>query len=162
MDRTMNRTQLLAAELFNYSYANYQDHLGVNIRFDELMPQTVSTLEKAEAEEWPLKELARELEVDSQQAEDLLERLQDAREVVEAENPAEAFREGVRQSICTAMESGIESAEHIEKLVRQICYRAADLAYLLKAEGSSLSRYSRHLRREPEVEYHEGYFDEEE
>jgi hypothetical protein len=60
------------------------------------------------------------------------------------------------------MESGIESAEDIEKLVRQICYRAADLAYLLKAEGSSLSRYSRHLRREPEVEYHEGYFDEEE
>jgi Mn-dependent DtxR family transcriptional regulator len=162
MDRTMNRTQLLAAELFNYSYANYQDHLGVNIRFDELMPQTVSTLEKAEAEEWPLKELARELEVDSQQAEDLLERLQDAREVVEAENPAEAFRNGVRQSIHMAMESALDSAEDIEKLVRQICYRAADLAYLLKAEGSSLSRYSRHLRREPEVEYHEGYFDEEE
>lgn len=162
MDRTMNRTQLLAAELFNYSYANYQDHLGVNIRFDELMPQTVSTLEKAEAEEWPLKELARELEVDSQQAEDLLERLQDAREVVEAENPAEAFRNGVRQSIHMAMESALESAEDIEKLVRQICYRAADLAYLLKAEGSSLSRYSRHLRREPDVGYHEGYFDEEE
>jgi hypothetical protein len=162
MDRTMNRTQLLAAELFNYSYANYQDHLGVNIRFDELMPQTVLTLEKAEAEEWPLKELARELEVDSQQAEDLLERLQDAREVVEAENPAEAFRNGVRQSIHMAMESALESAEDIEKLVRQICYRAADLAYLLKAEGSSLSRYSRHLRREPDVGYHEGYFDEEE
>lgn len=28
MDRKMNRTQLLAAELFNYSYANYQDHLA--------------------------------------------------------------------------------------------------------------------------------------
>jgi len=24
MSRTMNRTQLLAAELFNYSYANYR------------------------------------------------------------------------------------------------------------------------------------------
>ena len=34
MKRTMNRMQLLAAELFNYSYANYQDHLGVNERFD--------------------------------------------------------------------------------------------------------------------------------
>ena len=53
-------------------------------------------------------------------------------------------------------------AEEIEKLVRQICYRAADLAYLVKVEGSSLSRYSRHLRREPDVEYYEGYFDEEE
>ena len=44
----------------------------------------------------------------------------------------------------------------------QICYRAADLAYLLKLEGSSLSRYSRHLRRDPDVEYFDGYFDEEE
>jgi Mn-dependent DtxR family transcriptional regulator len=41
----MNRTQLLAAEVFNYSYANYQDHLGINERFDRLMPETVTTLE---------------------------------------------------------------------------------------------------------------------
>jgi hypothetical protein len=32
----------------------------------------------------------------------------------------------------------------------------------LKVEGSSLSRYSRHLRRAPDVGYHDGYFDEEE
>jgi ribosomal protein S13 len=158
----MNRTQLIAAELFNYSYANYQDHLGVNERFDRLMPETVMTLETAEREEWPLKKLARKLEVEPEQAEDLLQRLQDARAVVEAENPAEAFRNGVRQSIQLAMELGLENAEDIEKLVLQICYRAADLAYLLKVEGSSLSRYSRHLRREPEMEYDDGYFDEEE
>jgi len=162
MDRTMNRTQLLAAELFNYSYANYQDHLGVNIRFDELMPQTVITLEKAEREEWPLKKLAQELDVEAEQAEDLLQRLQEAREIVDSASPAESFRNGVRQSIQMAKELGLESAEDIEKLVRQICYRAADLAYLLKVEGSSLSRYSRHLRREPDVGYHDGYFDEEE
>ena len=149
MSRTMNRTQLIAAELFNYSYANYQDHLGVNERFDRLMPETVMTLETAEREEWPLKKLARKLEVEPEQAEDLLQRLQDARAVVEAENPAEAFRNGVRQSIQLAMELGLENAEDIEKLVRQICYCAADLAYLLMVEGSSLSRYSRHLRREP-------------
>lgn len=162
MDRTMNRTQLLAAELFNYSYANYQDHLGVNERFDRLMPQSVMTLEKAEREDWPLKKLARELDVEAEQAEDLLQRLQDAREVVEAENPAESFRNGVAQSIHLAMELGLESTEHIEKLIRQICFRAADLAYLLKVEESSLSRYSRDLRREPDVEYYDGYFDEEE
>jgi len=46
-------------------------------------------------------------------------------------------------------------------LVTQICYRAADLAYLLKMRGEALSRYSRHLRKEPGVEYYEGYFDEE-
>ena len=162
MSRTMNRTQLLAAELFNYSYANYRGHLGVNERFDHLMPQTVMTLEKAELEDWPLKKLARKLEIEPKHAEDLLQRLQDARAVVEAENPAEAFRNGVAQSIRLAMELELESAEDVEKLVRQICYRAADLAYLLKVEGSSLSRYSRHLRRAPDVEYHDGYFDEEE
>jgi Mn-dependent DtxR family transcriptional regulator len=158
----MNRTQLLAAELFNYSYANYQGHLGVNERFDRLMPRTVTALETAEREQWPTEKVARELDVEPEQAEDLLRRLQEAREVVESENPAEAFRNGVRQSIFMALGLGLESEEEIEKLVRQICYRAADLAYLLKVEGNTLSRYSRHLRREPDVEYYEGYFDEEE
>ena len=162
MSRTMNHTQLLAAELFNYSYANYQNHLGINERFDRLMPQTVLTLEKAEREDWPLEKLAREIEVDLDRAEDLLRHHGDARKVVEAENPAAAFRNGVRQSIQVAMEIGLESAEDIEKPVRQICYCAADLADLLKVEGNTLSRYSRHLRREPDVEYHDGYFDEEE
>ena len=162
MSRTMNRTRLLAAEIFNYSYANYRDHLGVNERFDHLMPQTVMTLEKAELEDWPLKKLARELEIEPEHAEDLLCGLRDARSVVDAENPADAFRNGVRQSIRLALELELESAEDVEKLVRQICYRAADLAYLLKVEGSSLSRYSRHLRRAPDVKYHDGYFDEDE
>jgi hypothetical protein len=162
MSRTMNRTQLIAAELFNYSYANYQDHLGVNERFDRLMPETVMTLETAEREEWPLKKLARKLEVEPEQAEDLLQRLQDARAVVEAENPAEAFRNGVRQSIELALDLGLEDEDDVEKLVKQICYRASDLAYLLEVEGSALSRYSRHLRRSPDVQYYDGYFDEEE
>jgi hypothetical protein len=156
----MNRTQLLAAELFNYSYANYQGHLGGNERFDRLMPRTVTTLERAECEDWPLKKVARELDVEPEQAEELIRGLQEARSVVDAENPAEAFRIGVRQSIELALEIGLEDSEDIEKLARQICYRAADLAYLLKVEGSSLSRYSRHLRREPDVGYHDGYFDE--
>ena len=36
----MNRYHLLAAEIFGYSYANYQDHLDVhNIRYTKLMPK---------------------------------------------------------------------------------------------------------------------------
>jgi len=36
----MNKKFLLAAELFNYSYANYQNHLGIgNLRFEKLMPE---------------------------------------------------------------------------------------------------------------------------
>jgi hypothetical protein len=57
---------------------------------------------------------------------------------------------------------GLKDEQAVERLVTQICYRAADLAYLLKQEGTTLSRYSRHLRREPDTEYSEGYFDEEE
>jgi hypothetical protein len=34
------------------------------------------------------------------------------------------------------------------------------LTVLIEQEGQPLSRYSRHLRREPGVEYGEGYFDE--
>ena len=35
----MDRIQFLAAETFHYSYDNYDDHLGVNERFDRLMPK---------------------------------------------------------------------------------------------------------------------------
>jgi hypothetical protein len=40
--------------------------------------------------------------------------------------------------------------------VTQVCYRAADLGFLLDREGEPLCRYSRPLRREPGVEYDDG------
>lgn len=157
----VNRAQLLAAEIFGYSFANYADHLGIgNVRYERLMPKDAETLETAEREGWPASKIATTLEVDVEQAEELLEAFQRAREVVDAENPAEAFRNGVRFSIWHALEEGLHDAESIEKLVTQICYRAADLAFLLEQAGKTLSQYSRHLRREPGVEYYEGYFDE--
>jgi hypothetical protein len=66
----------------------------------------------------------------------------------------------VRSVVRDAMAQGLSSEEEIEDLVRQICYRAADLGYLLDSYGERLSRYSRHLRKEPNVEYYDGYFDE--
>src|SRR5262249_25836499 len=146
----VNRTQLLAAEIFGYSFADYADHLGIgNVRYERLMPKDVETLETAEREGWPATKIATALEVDVEQEEELLEAWQRAREIVDAENPAEAFRNGVRFSIWHALEEGLHDPESIEKLVTQICYRAADLAFLLEREGKTLSRYSRHLRREP-------------
>ena len=157
----MNRAQLLAAEIFGYSFANYADHLGIgNVRFERLMPQDAQTLETAEREGWPATKIAAALEVDIERAEEFLEAVQRAREVVDAENPAEAFRNGVRFSIWQALEEGLHDPESVEKLVTQICYRAADMAFLLERAGKTLSQYSRHLRREPGVEYYEGYFDE--
>ena len=57
----MNRAQLLAAEIIGYSFANYQDHLGIgNVRYDRLMPKTARTLEKAAKENWATSKLAEE------------------------------------------------------------------------------------------------------
>jgi hypothetical protein len=157
----VNRAQLLAAEIFGYSFANYADHLGIgHMRYERLMPEDAKTLETAEREGWPATKIAAALEVDVERAEELLEAFKRAREVVDAENPAEAFRNGMRFSIWHALEEGLRDPESIEKLVTQICYRAADLAFLLDRAGKTLSQYSRHLRREPGVEYYEGYFNE--
>jgi len=150
----MKRQHLLAAETFAYSYDNYKDHLDVgNIRFTKLMPRDVDTLEKAEREGWIVEELAEVLERDLQQAHHLRRAYEKARQIVDAPTPVEAFRRGVRFSIEHAVEQGLDDEEAIEKLVVQICYRAADLAYLLEGEGAPLSRYSRELRKEPGVEY---------
>jgi hypothetical protein len=157
----MDRIQLLAAETFRYSYANYDNHLGVNVRFDRLMPDTVRLLERATAEGWPLKKIAKEMDSETEAAANLLESFKQAKQIVDAENPAEAFRAGVRFSIQDAISAGLRDEKSIETLVTQICYRAADLGYLLKQEGTSLAKYSERLRREPDVEYSDGDFDRE-
>jgi hypothetical protein len=157
----VNRYQLLAAEIYGCSYANYEDHLGIgNLRYEKLMPTTARKLERAVAEKWPVKRIARELEVDTAEAGQALRSFEKAREVVDAENPAESFRCAVRQCVERAITGGLRDENSVEQLVKQICYRAADLGFLLKRQKEPLSRYSRHLRREPGVEYHEGYFDE--
>jgi hypothetical protein len=157
----VNRYQLLAAEIYAYSYDNYQDHLGIgNVRFDKLMPDDARNLERAVAKNWSVQRVARELKVDEAQAQEALRAFRTALEVVDAENAAESFRCAVRQVIESAIRKGVGDENSVEHLVTQICYRAADLGFLLEREKKPLSRYSRRLRREPGVEYHEGYFDE--
>ena len=132
----MNRKQLLAAETFAYSYANYADHLGIgNIRFDKLMPGDVDTLEQAEQEGWDDKRLAEALEVEEEDVDFWRISYQRAKEIV------------------GAIEEGLSTEEDIKALVTQICYRTADLAYLLDLEGKQLSDYSGELRKEPDVQY---------
>jgi hypothetical protein len=63
----------------------------------------------------------------------------EAKEIIDTPTPDETFRREMRQSIRYAMENGLESDEDIEKLVVQICYRAADLSYLLKIRNQKLS-----------------------
>ena len=161
-NKELSRQQLLAAEIFGYSYANYLDHLGIgNVRFDSMMPKDAETLEQAVTEKWDLERVAQALDVDTDDAAALLGAARDAIDVVDAENPAEAFRNSVRQLLRRAATEGLDSDEAIEQLVVQICHRVSDLSCLLKRDGDQLARYSRHFRREPDVEYHDGYFDEE-
>ncbi len=67
-------------------------------------------------------------------------------QVVDAPDPAEAFRRGVRQSLQTELaDYGLDEAD-VEEVVAQICYRAADLGYLLERDGRPLASYSEKLR----------------
>ncbi len=145
----MDRRELLAAETFHYSYANYDDHLGIgNIRFDKLMPDDVDTLEQDAQEGWDDARLAEALEIEVDKVELWRESYRRAKDIVDAPTPAESFRRGVRYSIQDAVEEGLAGEEAIERLVTQICYRAADLGYLLDMEELLLSDYSRELREE--------------
>jgi hypothetical protein len=153
----MNRYHMLAAEIYGYSYANYEDHLGIgNVRYEKLMPRDARTLERAEAEGWPLEDVARKLDVDTEAAAELIDAFRDAREVVDADNPAESFRRAVRQCIEAAISEGLGDKPSIERLVVQICYRAADLAFLLDLNEQPLSTYSTQLRWEPDYDDDEG------
>lgn len=145
----MERIHLLAAEIFRYSYANYQDHLGVNDRFDTSMPKDAKMLETAIKEDWPVEKVAKKLEISNEIANNVLQATFEALEIVDAENPAESFRKSVEHSIRYALETGIKSDEDVMKLVDQISYRAADLAHVLDMEDSKLSHYSEELRDPP-------------
>ncbi|MFC2172484.1 hypothetical protein ACFLU6_07610 [Acidobacteriota bacterium] len=162
MSRELSRIQLLTAEIHNYSYDNYYDHLGIgNVRFEKIMPNVAKTLERAARENWSLERTAKKLDIDIDKAQNLLEAYHEALEIIDAEDPSESFRAGVRHSIERAIKKGLGDPDSIENLVRQICYRTADLSFLLAQRDVPLSRYSRHLRKEPDTEYYDGYFDEE-
>ncbi len=144
--KKMNKKQLLAAETFSYSYANYADHLGINDRFDKYMPDDLKIIEKVVDKGGSVDDLAVKLEVDKDIAKGLLSAYLVAKKIVYAENAVESFRLGVKQSIIYALEQGLNSSKDIDDLVGQISYRTADLAYLLDMEQKELSDYSELLR----------------
>ncbi|MBT3205544.1 MAG: hypothetical protein HOM14_20510 [Gammaproteobacteria bacterium] len=148
----MSKKQLLAAETFAYSYANYADHLGVNKRFDKYMPKDIDTIEKIVSAKKGAKELALKLGVTLDIAQDILTSYLTAKDIVTAKNAEASFRKGIKASILLSLESGLNSEEDIDKLVTQICYRTSDLAYLLDIEEKQLSDYSEELREEPDMD----------
>ena len=65
-----------------------------------------------------------------------------------APNLAESFRAGVRQSLMTTLKHRNLPDAEIEQAAKEICYRAADLSYLLATRTETLAKYSKELRRE--------------
>ena len=81
----MSYHQLLSAELFNYSYDHYADHLEVgNTRFTEIMPKFCSTLGKAISEGWTHEKIAQKLEIDIAEVQEWIESYVEAEEIVSA------------------------------------------------------------------------------
>ena len=76
------------------------------------------------------------------------ERYLQALEIVDAPSVARAFRNAVRQSLARELERLPLSDSELESAVTQVCYRAADLSYLLKIRGEQLAEYSEELRTE--------------
>ncbi len=144
----MKRIHYLAAEIFFYSYDNYDGHLGLNERFDRLMPEDAKLLDAALNGPIDIDDLALKLEVDEDALIEFLERTKRARRIVDAPSPAAAFREAVKQSIENAVKTGMNDTKAIETLTAQICYRAADLSFVLKQRNDNLAQYAKELRDE--------------
>ena len=122
--------------------------LSSHVPMDD-MPDDVDILEKAEREKWDPSRLAQALGVPKESVAAIQRSYGEAKEIVDAPGPAESFRRGIRVSIQHAVEEGLEDRSSIESLVTQICYRAADLGFLLDMEGRRrLSDYSEELRRD--------------
>jgi hypothetical protein len=145
----MERKHILAAELYSYSFENYRNHLGIsNDRFETLVPQDAILLERAESERWSDDQIANELEVERDSVPEWRQKFMRTKSVVDAADPAESFRIGVRFSIQDALENSISSSEDIYGLVTQICYRTSDMSVLPGLREESLSKYSDALRQE--------------
>jgi tRNA(Ile)-lysidine synthase TilS/MesJ len=149
----LDRIKLLASELFSYSYDHYADHVeGGNERFTKLMPNDVRVLIKALEEKWSENKISEELKIDINEVNNYLARFEVAKKIVDASNPSESFRNSIRDIVEQAAKDRLTN-EEIDQLVIQICYRTADLGYLLDLENSKLSDYSEWLRRDKGVDY---------
>lgn len=132
----LKRIHFLAAEMFSYSYDNYEGHLGINARFDKYMPDAAALFERAEEEGWSDEQIATKTDFKLEDIPKWRERYREARDIVDADTPAQSFLRAVRASVEYTVEQGLDDEKSIDNLVGQICYRAADLSFLLRQRMS--------------------------
>jgi hypothetical protein len=102
------------------------------------MPKNIKLMEKLLNEGKCANELASQLKVDKEDAEDLLEGCSQAKQIVYVKSAAESFRLGVKRSILNALAEGLTTESDVDDLTTQISYRAADFGYLLDLEGEKI------------------------
>ncbi|MCH4887408.1 hypothetical protein EZV73_07490 [Acidaminobacter sp. JC074] len=147
----MNRYRYIAAEMYGYSYDEYQRKLSSgNTRFTKYMPETVEAIERALEENWDHKKIAKVLEVDLDNVPEWIESFLHAKEIVDSKHAGESFRNGVKRSILHAIDVGLDSDDKVDNLVEQICYRLADFSYLIKREQKKPEDYSDYFRYDEE------------
>lgn len=143
----MKKIHYLAAELFGYSYDNYEEKVSMNhIRFTKYMPETVKIFRKAYTEDWDDQLLAKKAEIDLENISIWREKYLNAVKIIEAGSPDKQLEAGLDVSIRIAIESGLNSDEQIGELIEQIKYRFCDFGNLIKHENRSLSEYSDYFR----------------
>jgi len=143
----VNRIHYLAAEVYGYSYDNYQEKVEMgHVRFTKYMPQAIKILEKAEIEPISNSELAKKLEIEVDKIDEWKEAYKRAKEIVDAGSAGASFKTGVRETVKNYVEEDKINKESIDALVEQILYRTADFGNLLKRENKELYEYSEMLR----------------
>jgi len=143
----MKEIHYLAAEVYGYSYDNYQEKIEMgHVRFTKYMPDSIRILIKAENENWDDEKLANKLEIDIDQVNSWKNSFRNAQSIVKGEHAGDSFKIAIRKTILDAVESGLSNDEEIETLIEQIYYRTNDFGFLLNKEGRKVSDYSIYLR----------------
>jgi hypothetical protein len=144
----MERRHFLAAQIYGYSYIHYAENLDQeNVRFTTLMTEEVAILEEAERDNWEPQRLAQALGIEEEKVGIWQELYQTSKHIVDAGSCIDSFRTSIRSILREAASESLDQDEVVEHVVAQICFRAADLGYLLDIENKRLSDYANHLRQ---------------
>ena len=143
----LTRFHQLAAEVFGYSFDSYAEKVDFGrVRFTSTLPKIVRKMENLRDAGRSVEEIAQAIDRDLETTRQLLDRLDDALAVVDADTPAVAFREGVRRAIEQREPADGDESGGTDELLGLISRRAADLGWLLDESGHRLSDFNATFR----------------
>lgn len=145
----MNRVDLIAAEVFGYSFDHYQDRIDIrNKRFTKYMPDDIILIEKSISKGKSNKDLAKALKISEEKVEQYKSKYFNAIKVVDSKNAGESYKEGLKITLENFIKRNKLNEQNIDELIQEILYRTTDFAYLLRKENKSISDYSHAFRHD--------------